>query len=208
MGSIDMREKTIVALYDHYADAKAATAAIIQAGAAADRIAHLANDSNGDHPGLTINPAYAREQFDEDSTRQSRFITLGEVGIGIGGVLGFLAYISPVEIPGVAAMAANGAWVPVVALAVIGGVIGVVIGLLTDHGVSGKDAALYNEGLKRGGTLVTTVIDESIAGKVTEALKGHSAVKVEERPGDWSAEGWVSLDVGHDGVPYGGLARA
>jgi hypothetical protein len=187
-----MREKTIVALYDHYADAKAATAAIIQAGAAADRIAHLANDSNGDHPALSINPAYAREQFDEDSTRQSRFITLGEVGIGLGGVLGFLAYISPVEIPGVAAMVAHGVWVPVAVLAVLGGVIGVIIGLLTDH----------------GGTLITTVVDESIAGKITEALKGHSAVRVEERPGNWSAEGWVSLDVGHAGAVYGGLAPA
>jgi hypothetical protein len=203
-----MREKTIVALYDHFKDAKAATGAIIQAGAAADRIALLANDSNGDHPGLTINPAYAREQFDEDSTRQSRFITLGEVGIGLGGVLGFLAYISPVAIPGIAAMAARGAWVPVAVLAVIGGVIGVIIGLLTDHGVSGKDAALYNEGLKRGGTLITTVVDENIAGKITEALKGHSAVRVEERPGDWSAEGWVSLDVDHTGAAYGGLAPA
>jgi hypothetical protein len=203
-----MREKTIVALYDHFKDAKAATAAIIQAGAAADRIALLANDSNGDHPALSINPAYAREQFDEDSTRQSRFITLGEVGIGLGGILGFLAYISPIAIPGIAALAANGAWVPVVVLAVIGGVIGVVIGLLTDHGVSGKDADLYSEGLKRGGTLITTVVDESIAGKITETLKNHSAVRVEERPGDWSAEGWVSLDVSHDSVPHGGLAPA
>ena len=203
-----MREKTIVALYDHFKDAKAATAAIIQAGAAADRIALLANDSNGDHPALSINPAYAREQFDEDSTRQSRFITLGEVGIGLGGILGFLAYISPIAIPGIAALAANGAWVPVVVLAVIGGVIGVVIGLLTDRGVSSKDAELYTEGLKRGGTLVTAVIDESIAGRVLEILKNHSAVKVEERPDDWSAEGWVSLDVDHEGMPHGGLAPA
>jgi hypothetical protein len=113
-----------------------------------------------------------------------------------------------VEIPGIAALAAHGAWVPVAVLAVIGGVIGVVIGLLTDHGVSGKDTALYTEGLKRGGTLITAVVDEGIAGKVTEALKSHSAVLVEERPGNWAAEGWVSLDVDHAGVPYGGFAPA
>ena len=203
-----MREKTVVALYEHFNDARTATAAIIKAGAAVNSIALLANDSNGDHPALSINPAYAREQFDEDSTRQSRFVTLGEVGIGLGGVLGFLGYVSPVAIPGIAELAARGAWVPVVVLAVIGGVIGVVIGLLTDHGVSSKDAELYTEGLKRGGTLVTAVVDESIAGRVLEILKNHSAVKVEERPGDWSAEGWVSLDVGHDGMPHGGLAPA
>jgi hypothetical protein len=203
-----MREKTIVALYEHYTDARAATTAIIQAGAAMNRIALLANDSNGDHPSLTINPAYAREQFDEDSTRQSRFITLGEVGIGLGGILGFLAYISPVAIPGIAEMAARGAWVPVVVLAVVGGVIGVVIGVLTDHGVSSKDSALYTEGLKNGGTLVTVVVDESIAAKVSAAFKSHNPVKLEERPDDWSAEGWVSLDVDHDGMPHGGFAPA
>lgn len=204
-----MREKTVVALYNHFADARAAAAAAVKAGAPLDRIAMLANDSNGDHPSLTINPAYAREQFDEDSTRQSRFITLGEVGIGLGGLIGFLGYISPVQIPGVSALAANGPWVLVGVLAVIGGVIGVVIGLTTGHDLSGKDSALYTEGLKNGGTLVTVTVDEGIAGKVSEAFKGHGPVKLEERPGDWSAEGWVSLDVDHSGNPLrGGLATA
>ena len=58
-----MREKTIVALYDHYSDARAATAAVVQAGAAASRIA----PSGQRFPTaitlpLSINPAYAREQ--------------------------------------------------------------------------------------------------------------------------------------------------
>jgi hypothetical protein len=205
-----MREKTVVALYNHFSDAKAAAASAVKAGAPLDRIAMLANDSNGDHPGLTINPAYAREQFDEDSTRQSRFITLGEVGIGLGLLIGFLGYISPVKIPGIDALVAmGGAWVPVVVLAVVGGVIGVVIGLVTGHDLSSQDAELYNEGLKNGGTLVTVTVDESIAGKISEAFKGHGPVKVEERPEDWSAEGWVSLDVDHAGNPLrGGLATA
>jgi hypothetical protein len=205
-----MREKTVVALYNHFADARAAAASAVKAGASLDRIAMLANDSNGDHPSLTINPAYAREQFDEDSTKQSRFITLGEVGIGLGGLIGFLGYVSPVKIPGIDSLVAmGGAWVPVVVLAVVGGVIGVVIGLTTGHDLSGQDADLYTEGLKNGGTLVTVTVDEGIAGKVSEAFKGHGPVKLEERPGDWSAEGWVSLDVDHSGNPlHGGLATA
>ena len=205
-----MREKTVIALYNHFADARAAAAAAVQAGAPANGIAMLANDSNGDHPSLTVNPAYAREQFDEDSARQSRFITLGEVGIVVGGLIGFLAYISPVEIPGVAALVAmGGIWVPAAVLAVIGGVAGVVIGLTTGHDLSGKDSALYNEGLKNGGTLLTVTVDEGIAGKVSDAFKSHGPAMLEERPGDWSAEGWVSLDVDHSGNPIGhGLATA
>ena len=126
----------------------------------------------------------------------------------LGGVIGFLAYVSPVPIPGVAALVAQGAWVPVVVAAVIGGVIGVVIGLLTDHGVSSADTALYAEGLKRGGTLITTVVAEDLAGRATLILKNHNAVKVEERAADWSAEGWVSVDTHHPDMPHGNFAPA
>jgi uncharacterized membrane protein len=199
-----MGQKIVVALYDHFSDARAAVSDIMQAGVPGGAIALLANDSNGDHPGLTINPAFAREQFDEDSTKQSRFITLGEVGIGLGGLLGFLANISPIAIPGIAGMAV---WMPIVGGAVLGGIIGAVIGVVTDHGVSGADTELYAEGLKRGGTLVTARVDDGMAGKATELLKKHSAAKVEERAEDWTAEGWVSLDVGH-AEPAGGLATA
>jgi hypothetical protein len=201
-----MSQKVVVALYDHYADARAAVSDIMQAGIPGGDIALLANDSNGDHPGLSINPAYAREQFDEDSQKQSRFVTLGEVGIGLGGLLGFLTTISPVPIPGVDG---NPIWIPIAAGAVIGGIIGVVIGLTTGHGVTSGDALLYTEGLKRGGTLVTAHVPEASVAKTREALKKRNPAKLEDRPGDWTAEGWVSLDVGHaDGVPAGGLAPA
>ena len=91
--------------------------------------------------------------------------------------------------------------------AVLGGIIGAIIGVVTDHGVSGADSELYAEGLKRGGTLVTATIDDGMTAKATELLKKHSAAKVEERAADWTAEGWVSLDVGH-AEPAGGLATA
>jgi hypothetical protein len=203
-GGLIMGQKIVVALYDHFSDARAAVADIMQAGVSGGAIALLANDSNGDHPGLTINPAYAREQFDEDSQKQPSFITLGEVGIGIGGVLGFLANISPIAIPGIAGLPV---WMPLVGGAVLGGIIGAVIGVVTAHGVSGADTELYAEGLKRGGTLVTAKVDDTMAAKTGELLKKHSAAKVEERAEDWTAEGWVSLDVGH-AEPAGGRATA
>ncbi len=209
-GGVSMGQKIIVALYDHYSDARGAVSDIVQAGVSGGGISLLANDSNGDHPALSINPAYAREQFDEDSNKQSRFITLGEVGIGLGGLLGFLATISPVEVPGIAAMTANGAWVPAVGGAILGGIIGAVIGFATDHGVSTADSALYAEGLKRGGTLVTAKVADDTATKISGLLKARGAAKVEERPAEWTAEGWVSLDVGHAPTPKttGGLATA
>jgi len=201
-----MSQKVVLALYDHYADARAAVSEIMQAGVPGGDIALLANDSTGDHPSLSINPAYAREQFDEDSQKQPRFITFGEVGIGLGGVLAFLATVNPVTGPWFANQAT---WIVVVAGAVIGGVIGVVAGFATGHDLSSADADLYSEGLKRGGTLVTAHVSEGDAAKIVGLLKGRGAAVVSDRPGDWSAEGWVSLDVGHAvEAPAAGLAPA
>jgi hypothetical protein len=65
---------------------------------------------------------------------------------------------------------------------------------LTDHGISDKDAHLYAEGLKRGGTLVTVVADESQIEPISQIFKTHGAVDIEKRGATWSAEGWVSFD--------------
>jgi hypothetical protein len=201
-----MREKTVIALYDHFADAKKAVAGIIAAGVPADRIALLANDSIGDHPALSINPAFAREEFDADSAAQSPVFLGAEVGVGLGGVLGFLAGVSTIAIPGLGFLLAAGTWATVVAGAAAGGVIGAVAGSLVRHGVSTADANLYAEGLKRGGTLLTCTVDE---GKVAEAsgiFKTHGAVDIEQRAADWTAEGWVSLDDGAVPPPLAGAA--
>jgi len=189
-----MREKIVVALYDHFADAKNAVAAVIAAGVPSDKLALLANDSTGDHPALSINPAYAREQFDADSEAQSPVFVGAEVGVGLGGVLGFVAGISTIAIPGLGFLLAAGTWATVAAGAAAGGVIGAVVGSLVRHGVSTKDAHLFAEGLKRGGTLLTCTVDEGKVAEVSGIFKKHNAVDIEERAGDWTAEGWVSLE--------------
>jgi hypothetical protein len=189
-----MREKTVIALYDHFADAKKAVAGVIAAGVPSGKIALLANDSTGDHPTLSINPAYAREQFDTDSEAQSPIFLGAEVGVGLGGVLGFLAGVSTIAIPGLGFLLAAGTWATVAAGAAAGGVIGAVAGSLVRHGVSSADAHLYAEGLKRGGTLLTCTVDEGKVAEVSGIFKTHNAVDIEERAADWTAEGWVSLD--------------
>ncbi len=193
-----MREKTVLALYDRFADAKTAVGDLIQAGAARDKIMLLANTSIGDHPTLTINPAFAGEEFEEDSTEQSALVTWAEVGIGVGGILGFLLGISSLSIPGLTLITDHGTWATVVAGAVVFGVIGAVAGKLTDHGVSDKDAKLYSEGLKRSGTLVTVgPVAEDEVGGISEVLRKHGAVTVQDRVAPWNPEGWVSFDEGH-----------
>ena len=124
-------------------------------------------------------------------------ITGAEIGIGLGGVLAFLATVSPIAIPGISALVAQGTLITIAVGALVGGVLGAVIGKLTDRGVTSKDAELYTEGLKRGGTLVTIVVGDELGGKVSEIFKKHNPASTGERTAEWTAEGWVSLDVGH-----------
>ena len=189
-----MREKTVIALYDHFDDAKKAVAGLLAADVPSGKIALLANDSTGDHPALSINPAYAREQFDMDSQAQSPIFLGAEVGVGLGGVLGFLAGVSTIAIPGLGFLLAAGTWATVAAGATAGGVIGAVGGSLVRHGVSSADAHLYAEGLKHGGTLLTCTVDDGKVTEVTGIFKAHNPVDIEERAADWTAEGWVSLE--------------
>jgi hypothetical protein len=191
-----MREKTVVALYDRFDDAKAAVAELIAAGALPDKISLLANTSSGDHPALSVNPAFAHEEFDVDSHEQPGFVTGAELGIGVGGILGFVLGISTIAIPGFGFLIAAGTWATVSAGAATGGVIGAVIGMLAGHGVSDKDTHLYAEGLKRGGTLVTVVVSDA----ETQAMRGifakHKAVDIEGRGAPWNPEGWVGFAKG------------
>jgi hypothetical protein len=198
-----MREKTVIALFDRFDTAKAAVSDIIVAGANRDRIAMLANDSSGDHPALMTNPAYAREEFDADSNAQSGIVTGAEIGIGVGGLLGFLA--SSVAIPGIGLLVSAGVWVSIGIGAVIFGAIGAGIGAWTDHGVSDKDSKLYAEGLKRGGTLVTVQIADDQADKIEQILKRAGSVNIGQREPNWPAEGWVTFDPG-DGLLGGAHA--
>jgi hypothetical protein len=189
-----MRETTVVALYDHFDAAKAAVADLMQAGTAREHLSLLANSLIGDHPALSVNPAYAREEMDARSEEQSGVITGAEVGIGVGGILAFLAAISPIAIPGIGPLIAAGTLATVATGAVTGGVVGGIIGALTDHGVSNEDSHLYAEGLKRGGTLVSAHITEDKVEAATQVFKRHGAIDIEKRAAAWKADGWIAFD--------------
>jgi len=191
-----MHGKTVVALYDHFDNAKAAVADLLQAGAPHDKISLLANSTAGDHPVLSVNPAYAREEIDVREGEQSSLVTGAEVGIGIGGFLALLAAISPIVIPGIGPLIALGTLATIAAGAAAGGVVGGVVGGLTGHGVTNEDANLYAEGLKRGGTLVTVLMPGDQVEKATLIFKTHGAVDIEKRGEAWTADGWVSFDPG------------
>jgi hypothetical protein len=196
-----MRDTTIVALFDGFESAQAAIVDIVRAGTPRESISLLANDSTGKHPGLIGNPAFAREELVERSEEQPRAVVGAEVGLGLGGVLGLLVGAGTIAIPGIGPLIAAGIWATVGAGAVGGGVVGGIIGALTEHGISEKDAHLYAEGLRRGGTLVTIKTAENLYDGIAQILKTHGAVDVEKRGASWTAEGWLSFDPAAGALP-------
>jgi hypothetical protein len=48
----------------------------------------------------------------------------------------------------------------------------------------------YEEGIRRGGTLVTADVDDSLADHVTAVFSNHGAVDLENRMASWREEGW------------------
>ena len=189
-----MSDATIVALYDHYDDASKAVSDIVATGIPHDRVSLLANNLSGDHPALVSNPAVAGEDFASRDEAQPAAVTGAEVGISIGGVVGVLAAAGAILIPGIGPLIAAGALATIATGAAAGGAIGGAVGMLTEHGISHDDSHLYAEGLKRGGTLVTVVADESKLDAVRQIFKTHGAVDIEKRGATWTAEGWVAFD--------------
>ncbi len=190
-----MSDKTVVALFDNFANAKAAAIAALDGGASADRISLFANSVTGDHPTLATNPAYAKEEYTIDNEKQPGVVTGAEVGIGLGGAAGLVLATTAIVVPGIGPLAAFGAWAVAAAGAAGGGIVGGIIGALTGHGVTDRDAHLYSEGVRRGGTLLTVLVDDDLVDPITRIAKTHGAVDIGKRGDNWIAEGWVSFDV-------------
>jgi hypothetical protein len=189
-----MAEKIVVGLFDSFDAAKAAMTDIVGTGVTSDRISLLANTLIGNHPALADNPSFAGDDVNEDLSEQSHTAVGAEVGLGLGGVLGLLAGVGTLAIPGIGPLIAAGLWATVGAGAVAGGVVGGLVGALSEHGITDKDAHLYAEGLKRGGTLVTVKVPDDHVEPVSKVFKAHGAIDIGKRGDAWAAEGWVAFD--------------
>ena len=75
----------------------------------------------------------------------------------------------------------------------------------TTRGVSvpAEDRAAYDEGLRRGGTLLLAQVEEARIDAVIVALEASGAVDLDARERDWRAEGWT----GGTAVPAGAQAK-
>lgn len=113
------------------------------------------------------------------------------LGTVVGGGVGLLAGLGALAIPGVGPIVAAGWLVALVTGAGAGAAAGGLIGSLTNAGVDEKDAHVYAEGMKRGGTIVTVRAEDSRSAEAAMILNRHAPVNIATREADYRASGWT-----------------
>jgi hypothetical protein len=162
--------KTISGLFDTSGEARAAVDALQEAGVASADISVIGS---------------------EDSASADDAAEGVGVGAAIGGVGGLLAGLGAVAIPGIGPLVGTGWLVATLAGAAAGGLAGGLIGSLTAAGVSERDAHVYAEGIKRGGTMVVARIDDTQEDATAAILGQHGRVDITSRREQYEAEGWT-----------------
>jgi hypothetical protein len=179
--------KTISGLFDRYDDAQRAVKDLEAAGVPHRDISIVANNADGERYANDAGTAAA-----EDAG------TGAGLGATVGGVGGLLAGLGLLAIPGLGPVVAAG-WLASTALgaaggAAIGAAAGGLVGALTHAGVPEEDAHVYAEGVRRGGTLVTAKVEESLVPVATPILNDDRAVNIADRRHDYQQSGWTRFD--------------
>lgn len=106
----------------------------------------------------------------------------------IGGVAGLLIGVGVITIPGLgavliggpiaAALGLTGAVATTLSGAVTGVLAGGLVGVLVALGIPEEEARVYEDRIKRGGTLIAVPITDKNEAKARDILRGHSAQQV------------------------------
>ncbi|WLR95323.1 general stress protein [Shinella zoogloeoides] len=183
--------KTVTGLYDDYSDARAAVSALEARGVPSNDISIVSNNAD--------------DRYSKDTNAAEGAGTGAGIGAAVGGVGGLLTGLGIVAIPGVGPVVAAG-WLAATAAgaaagAVAGGAAGGLIGAMTDSGVPEEHAHVYAEGVRRGGTLVTARVDESLHAEAEAILRQNNWVDPAARRADYAEQGWTRFEDTLD--PYG-----
>jgi uncharacterized membrane protein len=176
--------ETVIGLFDHASHAQQAVQAIREYGVDNSHISVVTRN--------------------RDSVKQGDF-NVGEnaaKGATAGGLIGFLAGLGTILIPGIGPVWATGAIASALVTTLestavgagLGAAAGGMLGALREVGFSQKDAEFYAEGLKRGGVLVAIEIDAQREEQIRDILRSAGAVDINNRRRAWLDEGWTNYD--------------
>lgn len=183
--------KTVVALYDHVDDAQQAVRDLVDSGIPRDQVSLVASDQTG---------KYANTTTGESGAAQGAGVGAG-IGAALGGIGGILVGLGALAIPGIGPVIAAGPLAAALggvagagAGAIAGGATGGIVGSLTDVGVTEEQAGNFAEGVRRGGSLVTVMTDETLSSRAKDIMNRHHPIDVNERAAQWRSTGWTGFN--------------
>jgi hypothetical protein len=191
--------QTLVALYHSFEKAHRAVEELVRNGVSRDRISVVASDASGH---------YAKEYGTRADASTNDAVTAGQgaaFGAASGGVIGILAGLGALALPGIGPVVAAG---PLVA-ALTGGVLGVAAGaptggvvaaLVHTNKITQEEAELYAEGVRRGDTLLSVEADDTMTVKVREILDRYDPLDIRTQAAEYRSKGWQAFDP--NAVPY------
>ncbi|MDR6950719.1 hypothetical protein J2X65_000062 [Ancylobacter sp. 3268] len=182
---------TVSGLFDNYDDALTAVNKLQALGIDRASISIVANNS-GDWYGQRV-----VERDDESNAGEGAASGAG-IGAVLGGAGGLLAGLGVMAIPGVGPVVAAG-WLAATGLGAVagaaaGGAVGGLVGAMTSEGVPERDAHLYAEGVRRGGTVVSAKVDDDQVAEAQAILDDEAAVDLTARERVYRDEGWSRFD--------------
>lgn len=187
-----MATRTITHLYDTHEQAADAARLLEQAGVSPDKVGLVGGSGTPPvAPEEPVSPdvdAASGVGRDESSAAAGAGATLGTV---LGGGAGLLAGIGALAIPGIGPVVAAGWLVATLTGAGAGAAAGGLLGALTGAGVSEPDAQIFEEGVRRGGTLLSVRAEEADIPHIESVLAGSDRVETGQRAApeaDWKAK--------------------
>ncbi|KUL93899.1 MULTISPECIES: general stress protein [Bosea] len=172
--------RTITRSYDDYADATAVVEDLERAGFSNSEISVIGRRG---------------EDVDDSNAGEG-----AGIGAGVGGAAGLLAGLGMIAIPGIGPVVAAGWLAATAAGAAAGAAAGGIIGAMTSAGVDERDAHVYAESVRRGGSVVSVRAAEGRAAEAEAIMDRATPIDMATRRADYEREGWTQFDA--NASPY------
>jgi hypothetical protein len=161
--------KTTVGFFRTRVEGERAYNQLLAGGLAHDQVSFVAGDMRG-HETPAIGPIQgtgAESEMPQD--------------IALGSAIGLAAGLVALVIPGIGPLIAAGPLAAAMGGLAAGAAVGGIVGLLKDHGVSEEEAEFYEDGVRRGGALVTVRgVSEEQEKKAREIMQENGSLETEE----------------------------
>jgi hypothetical protein len=161
--------KTIAGFFKNRSEGETACRKLLDSGFTSDEVSFVSGDTEGHEiPALGPIPGTgADSEVPEDAS--------------LGSVIGLAAGLVLLVVPGVGPFLAIGPLAAAMGGVAAGAAVGGLVGLLRDHGVSKEEAEFYEEGIRRGGSLVTVRgVSEEREKKAREIMQKSGSIETEE----------------------------